>query len=147
MEKLLGDKDRFDALITALNVGFDRDRDMTLEKCGERFVENRTSGTRRGCGPGSPGSRTRRKTGRGRSSGWEAAERARREADHATDTEAPQLRDQCALACLTRMGDILGASRRRRSSGKESTTGSATCGPCYLPSPSWPTRRNAVSRN
>ena len=40
MEKLRGDKDRFDARITVLNVGSERDGVMTrLEKCGERFVE------------------------------------------------------------------------------------------------------------
>ncbi len=40
METLRGDKERFDALITVLNVGFERGGVVTrLEKRGERFVE------------------------------------------------------------------------------------------------------------
>ena len=40
METLRGDKDRFDALISVLNVGFERGGVVTrLEKRGERFVE------------------------------------------------------------------------------------------------------------
>ena len=40
VETLRGDKDRFDALITVLNVGFERGGVVTrLEKRGERFVE------------------------------------------------------------------------------------------------------------
>ena len=40
VETLRGDKDRFDALISVLNVGFERGGVVTrLEKRGERFVE------------------------------------------------------------------------------------------------------------
>jgi len=63
VETLRGDKDRFDALITVLNVGFERGGVVTrLEKRGERFVEEPPwprSPRRSGGGSGRPTVRAR----------------------------------------------------------------------------------------
>ena len=63
VETLRGDKDRFDALITVLNVGFERGGVVTrLEKRGERFVEEPPwprSPRRSGGGSGRPTARAR----------------------------------------------------------------------------------------
>jgi len=106
-----GDKDRFDALITVLNVGFERGGVVTrIEKRGERFVEEPYEVYTPRVLAGIAGLKDtledraltlvmlrRRKT--------EPVARISR----ATDAEAQALRDQCALAALTRFADIVSA--------------------------------------
>jgi len=65
METLRGDRERFDALISVLNVGFERGGVVTrLERRGGRFVEAPCEVYPRGCWPASRVSRRRWRTGR-----------------------------------------------------------------------------------
>ena len=109
VESLRGDRDRLDALITVLNVGFERGGVVTrLEKRGERFVETPYEVYAPRVLAGIAGLKDtledralplvmlrRRST--------EPVARLGR----ATDAEAQALRDQCALACLTHIGAVL----------------------------------------
>ena len=148
VETLRGDKDRFDALISVLNVGFERGGVVTrLEKRGERFVEEPYEVYAPRVLAGITGLKD---TLEDRALPLFMLRKRRNEPvarlNRATDAEAQALRDQCALACLTRIGDILAAydlAPDGRSSGKGSTTGPSTCGPRCSRSPSSPTSRTA----
>jgi hypothetical protein len=111
IETLRGDRERFDALITVLNVGFERGGVVTrLEKRGDRFVEEPYEAYAPRVLAGIAGLKDtlddralsvvmlRRR----------ASEKVAR-IGRATDAEAQGLRDQCALASLTRIGDLLAA--------------------------------------
>jgi hypothetical protein len=111
VETLRGDKERFDALITVLNVGFERGGVVTrLEKRGERFVEEPYEVYAPRVLAGIAGLKD---TLEDRSLPLVMLRKRRNEPvarlNRATDAEAQALRDQCALACLARIGDILGA--------------------------------------
>ncbi len=111
VETLRGDKDRFDALITVLNVGFERGGVVTrLEKRGERFVEEpyevyapRVLASIAGL----------KDTLEDRALPLFMLRKRRNEPvarlNRATDAEAQALRDQCAFACLTHIQNILTA--------------------------------------
>ncbi len=112
VETLKGDKDRFDALITVLNVGFERGGVVTrLEKRGDRFVEEPYEVYAPRVLAGITGLKD---TLEDRSLPLFMLRKRRNEPvarlNRATDAEAQALRDQCALACLTRIADILAAS-------------------------------------
>ncbi len=109
VETLRGDKDRFDALITVLNVGFERGGVVTrLEKRGERFVEEPYEVYAPRVLAGITGLKD---TLEDRALSLFMLRKRRNEpvarVNRATDAETQALRDQCALACLTRIGDIL----------------------------------------
>jgi Domain of unknown function (DUF3854)/Protein of unknown function (DUF3631) len=111
IETLRGDRERFDALISVLNAGFEQGRVVSRqERRGERFVEVPYEVYAPRVLAGIAGLK-------------EALEdralplfmlRKRRSEEvarlnRATDAEAQALRDACALACLTRIGDIVQA--------------------------------------
>jgi len=111
VETLRGDKDRFDALIAVLKVGFERGGVETrLEKWGERFVEEPYEVYAPRVLAGIAGlkdtledrARPLFMLGKRRN---EVVSRLNR----ATDTEAQALRDQCALACLTHIQNVITA--------------------------------------
>ena len=109
VETLRGDKDRFDALIAVLNVGFERGGVVTrLEKRGERFVEEPYEVYAPRVLAGIAGLKD---TLEDRALPLFMLRKRRSEAvarlNRATDTEAQALRDQCALACLTHVQDIV----------------------------------------
>jgi hypothetical protein len=111
VETLKGDKDRFDALITVLNVGFERGGVVTrLEKRGDRFVEEPYEVYAPRVLAGITGLKD---TLEDRSLPLVMLRKLRNEPvarlNRGTDAEAQVLRDHCALACLTRIGDILSA--------------------------------------
>jgi hypothetical protein len=111
VETLRGDKDRFDALITVLNVGFERGGVVTrLEKRGDRFVEEPYEVYAPRVLAGIAGLKD---TLEDRSLPLFMLRRRRTEkvarVNRATDAEAQALRDQCALACLTRIEHIVSA--------------------------------------
>lgn len=111
VETLKGDKDRFDALITVLNVGFERGGVVTrLEKRGERFVEEPYEVYAPRVLAGITGLKD---TLEDRALPLFMLRKRRNEPvarlSRTTDAEAEALRDQCALACLTRIADIVGA--------------------------------------
>lgn len=110
-DHLRGDKDRFDALISVLNAGFERGQTVPrLEKRGERFVQipYEVYAPRAIAGIAElkdtledraiPIFMSRRRKD-------EPVARLTR----AVEAESQALRDACALACLTRIGDILTA--------------------------------------
>ena len=111
IETLKGDKERFDALITVLNVGFERGGVVTrLEKRGERFVEEPYEVYAPRVLAGIAGLKD---TLEDRALTLVMLRRRKVEAvarlGRGTDVEAQGLRDQCALACLARIGDIIAA--------------------------------------
>jgi len=111
VETLKGDKDRFDALITVLNVGFERGGVVTrLEKRSDRFVEQPYEVYAPRVLAGITGLKD---TLEDRSLPLFMLRKRRNEPvarlNRATEAEAEALRDACALACLTRIADILGA--------------------------------------
>jgi Domain of unknown function (DUF3854)/Protein of unknown function (DUF3631) len=111
MESLRGDKDRFDALITVLNVGFERGGVVTrLEKRGDRFVEELYEVYAPRVLAGIAGLKD---TLEDRALTLVMLRRRKSELvariGRATDADAQGLRDQCALACLSRIGDIIEA--------------------------------------
>ena len=111
VETLRGDKDRFDALIAVLNVGFERGGVVTrLEKRGERFVEEPYEVYAPRVLAGLAGLKD---TLEDRALPLFMLRKRRNESvlrlNRATDTEAQALRDQCALACLTHIQHILAA--------------------------------------
>ncbi len=111
VETLRGDKDRFDALITVLNVGFERGGVVTrLEKRGDRFVEEPYEVYAPRVLAGITGLKD---TLEDRALPLFMLRKRRNEPvarlNRAADAEAQALRDQCALACLTRIGDIISA--------------------------------------
>ena len=112
VETLRGDKDRFDALITVLNVGFERGGVVSrLEKRGDRFVEEPYEVYAPRVLAGIAGLKEtledralplfmlRRRTS-------EPVARLNR----TSDAEAQALRDRCSLACLTRIREIVEAA-------------------------------------
>jgi hypothetical protein len=108
VETLRGDKERFDALISVLNVGFERDRVVTrLERRGDRFVEEPYEVYAPRALAGIAGLKD---TLEDRALPLVMLRRRRSEPvariGRTTDTEAQGLRDQCALACLSRIADI-----------------------------------------
>jgi len=111
VETLRGDKDRFDALISVLNVGFERGGVVTrLEKRGERFVEEPYEVYAPRVLAGIAGLKD---TLEDRALPLFMLRKRRSEPvarlTRATDGEAQALRDQCALACLTHIQNILTA--------------------------------------
>jgi Protein of unknown function (DUF3631) len=111
MESLRGDKDRFDALITVLNVGFERGGVVTrLEKRGDRFVEELYEVYAPRVLAGIAGLKD---TLEDRALTLVMLRRRKSELvariGRATDADAQGLRDHCALACLSRIGDIIAA--------------------------------------
>jgi hypothetical protein len=111
VETLRGDKDRFDALITVLNVGFERGGVVSrLEKRGERFVEEPYEVYTPRVLAGIAGLKD---TLEDRALPLFMLRKRRNEPvarlSRATDAEAQALRDQCALACLTHIQTILAA--------------------------------------
>jgi hypothetical protein len=111
VETLRGDKDRFDALISVLNVGFERGGVVTrLEKRGERFVEEPYEVYAPRVLAGITGLKD---TLEDRALPLFMLRKRRSEPvarlGRATDTEAQGLRDQCALACLTHIQHIIHA--------------------------------------
>ena len=111
VETLRGDKDRFDALIAVLNVGFERGGVVTrLEKRGERFVEEPYEVYAPRVLAGLAGLKD---TLEDRALPLFMLRKRRNESvlrlNRATDTDAQALRDQCALACLTHIQHILAA--------------------------------------
>jgi len=111
VETLRGDKDRFDALISVLNVGFERGGVVTrLEKRGDRFVEEPYEVYAPRVLAGIAGLKD---TLEDRALPLFMLRKRRNEPvarlNRATDAEAQALRDQCAFACLTRIGVILAA--------------------------------------
>jgi len=111
VETLRGDKDRFDALISVLNVGFECGGVVTrLEKRGDRFVEEPYEVYAPRVLAGITGLKD---TLEDRALPLFMLRKRRNEPvarlNRATDAEAQALRDACALACLTRIGDILSA--------------------------------------
>src|SRR5207249_4995544 len=111
VETLRGDKDRFDALITVLNVGFERGGVVTrLEKRGERFVAEPYEVYAPRVLAGIAGLKD---TLEDRALTLVMLRRRRGEQvariGRPTDGEAQALRDRCALACLSRIADIVSA--------------------------------------
>ena len=109
VETLKGDKDRFDALITVLNVGFERGGVVTrLEKRGDRFVQEAYEAYVPRVLTGLAGLKD---TLEDRALSLVMLRRRLTEdvarLGRAIDAETQALRDQCALACLTRMSDIV----------------------------------------
>jgi hypothetical protein len=114
VETLRGDKDRFDALITVLNVGFERGGVVTrLEKRGERFVEEPYEVYAPRVLAGIAGLKD---TLEDRALALFMLRKRRSEpvlrVSRATDAEAQALREQCALGCLTHIQNILAAYER-----------------------------------
>jgi hypothetical protein len=114
VETLRGDKDRFDALITVLNVGFERGGVVTrLEKRGERFVEEPYEVYAPRVLAGIAGLKD---TLEDRALALFMLRKRRSEPvlrlGRATDAEAQALREQCALGCLTHIQNILAAYER-----------------------------------
>jgi hypothetical protein len=114
VETLRGDKERFDALIAVLNVGFERGGVVTrLEKRGERFVEvaHEVYAPR-----ALAGIAALKETLADRSIPVFMTRKRRDESvarlTGAIEGEAAALRDRCALACLARIGDILTANEQ-----------------------------------
>jgi hypothetical protein len=111
VETLRGDKDRFDALITVLNVGFERGGVVTrLEKRGDRFLEEPYEVYAPRVLAGITGLKD---TLEDRALPLFMLRKRRNEGvarlNRATDPEAQALRDQCALACLTHIQNVLAA--------------------------------------
>jgi hypothetical protein len=111
VDRLQGDKERFEALIAVLNIGFEHGGYVTrMEKRGERFVEQRYEAYA-----------PRALAGLARLAETLADRaipvfmtRKRREErvsrlTAAVEPEAATLRDRCALACLAHIGHILTA--------------------------------------
>ena len=112
VETLKGDKDRFDALITVLNVGFERGGVVTrLEKRGDRFVEEPYEVYAPRVLAGIAGLK---ETLEDRALPLFMLRRRANEPvarlNRAADAQAQALRDRCALACLTRIGEIVEAA-------------------------------------
>jgi hypothetical protein len=108
VETLRGDRERFDALITVLNHGFERGGVVArLEKRGDRFVEERYEVYAPRVLAGIAGLKD---TLEDRALTLVMLRRRKTETvgriGPATDAEAEGLRAQCALACLTRIGAI-----------------------------------------
>jgi hypothetical protein len=111
VETLRGDKDRFDALITVLNVGFERGGVVTrLEKRGDWFVEEPYEVYAPRVLAGIAGLKD---TLEDRSLPLFMLRKRRSEPvarlGRPTDTDAQGLREQCALACLTHIQNLLAA--------------------------------------
>src|SRR3990170_2428487 len=111
VETLRGDKDRFDALISVLNVGFERGGVVTrLEKRGERFVEEPYEVYAPRVLAGITGLKD---TLEDRALPLFMLRKRRNEPvtrlGRSTDADAQALRDQCALACLTHIQNVLTA--------------------------------------
>ena len=111
VETLRGDKDRFDALISVLNVGFERGGVVTrLEKRGERFVEEPYEVYAPRVLAGIAGLKD---TLEDRALPLFMLRKRRSEAvarlSRATDAEAEALRQACGLACLTEIPRIVSA--------------------------------------
>jgi hypothetical protein len=111
VETLRGDKDRFDALITVLNVGFERGGVVTrLEKRGERFVEEPYEVYAPRVLAGIAGLKD---TLEDRALPLFMLRRRRSEPvarlGRGMEAEAQALREQCALACLTHVQNIVTA--------------------------------------
>jgi hypothetical protein len=109
VETLRGDKDRFDALITVLNVGFERGGVVTrLEKRSDRFVEEPYEVYAPRVLAGIAGLQD---TLEDRSLPLFMLRKRRAEPvarlGRATDTQTQALRDACATACLTHIERIL----------------------------------------
>jgi hypothetical protein len=114
VETLRGDKDRFEALIAVLNVGFERGGVVTrLEKRGERFVEEPYEVYAARVLAGIAGLAD---TLEDRALPLFMLRRRRTEPvarlARSTDTEAQALREQCALGCLTHIQNIVTAYDR-----------------------------------
>jgi hypothetical protein len=110
-EMLRGDGKRFDALITVLNVGFERGGVvLRLEHRGERYVEVPYEVFAPRVLAGIEGLK---ETLEDRALPLFMLRKRRAEAvarlGRATEADAQALRDQCALACLTHIGPILAA--------------------------------------
>jgi len=108
VETLKGDKDRFDALITVLNVGFERGGVVTrLEKRGDRFVQEAYEVYVPRVLTGLAGLKD---TLEDRALSLVMLRRRLTEdvarLGRAIEAEAQALRDDCALACLAHMSDI-----------------------------------------
>jgi len=114
MEGLRGDKERYDALISVLNVGFERGGVVTrLEKRGDRFEEQRYEVfTPRALA----GIAALKDVLADRALPIYMARKRRDERvarlTAAVERETAQLRDQCALACLSHIHDILFAAEQ-----------------------------------
>ena len=111
-ETLKGDKERLAALISVLNVGFEQGGAVSRqEKRGERFVEVLYEVYAPRVIAGIAGLKD---TLEDRALSLVMLRRRKIEAvarlGRGTDVEAQGLRDQCALACLARIGDIITAS-------------------------------------
>jgi hypothetical protein len=111
VESLRGQGERFDALVTVLNVGFERGGVVTrLERRGERLVEEPYEVFAPRVLAGIAGLKD---TLEDRSLPIFMIRKRRAEPvarlGRATDEEAQGLRDRCALACLTHIAAILGA--------------------------------------
>jgi len=111
VETLRGDRDRFEALIAVLNVGFEKGGVVSrLEKRGEKFVEVHYEVYAPRVLAGLIGFKD---TLEDRAIPVFMLRKRREEPvarlTQAVDADAQALRDQCALACLTRIGDILTA--------------------------------------
>lgn len=109
VETLRGDKDRFDALITVLNVGFERGGVVTrLEKRGDRFVEEPYEVYAPRVLAGIAGLKD---TLEDRSLPLFMLRKRRAEPvarlGRTTDAEAQAVRDACAIACLTQIERVL----------------------------------------
>jgi hypothetical protein len=114
VETLRGDRERFDALITVLNVGFERGGVVTrLERRGERFVEEPYEVYAPRVLAGITGLKD---TLEDRALPLFMLRKRRSEQVErlgvTTDAEAETLREQCALACLTHIQEILAAYDR-----------------------------------
>jgi hypothetical protein len=114
VETLRGDRDRFDALITVLNVGFERGGVVTrLERRGERFVEEPYEVYAPRVLAGITGLKD---TLEDRALPLFMLRKRRSEPVERlgvdTDAEAQTLREQCALACLTHIHEVLAAYDR-----------------------------------
>jgi hypothetical protein len=112
VETLKGDKDRFDALITVLNVGFECGGVVTrLEKRGDRFVEEPYEVYAPRVLAGIAGLK---ETLEDRALPLFMLRRRANEPvarlNRAADAQAQSLRDRCALACLTRIGEVVEAA-------------------------------------
>lgn len=114
VEGLRGNKERFDALISVLNVGFERGGVVTrLEKRGDRFEEQRYEAY----APRALAGIAALKETLADRSLWVYMTRKRRDEKiarltAAVEVEADALRERCALACLSRIGDIITASEQ-----------------------------------
>ncbi|MFQ5830508.1 MAG: hypothetical protein ACE5JD_15335, partial [Candidatus Methylomirabilia bacterium] len=111
VETLKRDKDRFEALIAVLNVGFEKGGVVSrLEKRGDRFPEVHYEVYAPRV---LPGLTSLRDTLEDRSIPVFMLRKRREEPvarlTQRVEAEAQELRDQCALACLARIGDIVTA--------------------------------------